>query len=66
VNTGGFYIRVVVPWWLVGGKEVEDDDMTCSDWVELEMSKWVSTREPTRLTMGSRRVGLKKIQFFQK
>jgi len=33
---------------------------------ELEMSKWVSTREPTRLTTGSSRVGLRKIQLFQK
>jgi len=31
---------------------------------ELEMSKWVSTREPTRLTTGSSRVGLRKIQLF--
>jgi len=30
------------------------------------MSKWVSTREPTRLTTGSSRVGLRKIQLFQK
>jgi len=32
----------------------------------LEMSKWVSTREPTRFTTGSSRVGLRKIQLFQK
>jgi len=31
---------------------------------KLEMSKWVSTREPTRLITGSSRVGWSKIQFF--
>jgi len=30
------------------------------------MSKWVSTRESTRLTTGSSRVGLRKNQLFQK
>jgi len=35
-------------------------------WPLVEMSKWVSTREPTRLTTGSSRVGLRKIQLFQK
>jgi len=30
------------------------------------MSKWVSTHEPTRLTTGSSRIGLRKIQPFQK
>ena len=33
---------------------------------QVEMSKWVSTLEPTRLTTGSSRVGLRKIQLFQK
>jgi len=36
------------------------------DGLDVEMSKWVSTREPTRLTTGSSRVGLRKIQLFQK
>ena len=30
------------------------------------MLKWVSTREPIRLTTDSSRVGSRKIQFFQK
>jgi len=30
------------------------------------MSKWVSTRESTRLTTGSSWIGLRKIQLFQK
>jgi len=30
------------------------------------MSKWVVTREPTQLIKGSSRIGLRKIQFFQK
>jgi len=34
--------------------------------LKVEMSKWVSTCESTRLTTGSSRVGLRKIQFFQK
>jgi len=33
---------------------------------QLEMSKWVSICEPTRLNMGLSRVGLRKIQLFQK
>jgi len=32
----------------------------------IEMSKWVSTRESTWLTTGLSRVGLRKIQLFQK
>ena len=37
-----------------------------NDTLLIEMSKWVLTREPTRLTTGSSRVGLRKIQLFQK
>jgi len=33
--------------------------------VLLELSKWVGTREPTRLTTGSGRVGLKFFYKFQ-
>jgi len=32
----------------------------------LEMSKWASTHESTRLTTGLSQVGLRKIHFFQK
>jgi len=32
----------------------------------LEMSKWVSTREPIRLTTGSSQVGLRKKSTFSK
>jgi len=32
----------------------------------VEMSRWVPTREPTYLTTGSSRIGLRKIKFFQK
>jgi len=34
--------------------------------LELDMSKWVSTRESTRVTTGSSWIGLRKIQLFQK
>jgi len=34
-------------------------------WIFLELSKWVGTREPTRLTTGSNRVGLKFFYKFQ-
>jgi len=33
--------------------------------ITVELSKWVETREPTRLTMGSGRVGLKFFYKFQ-
>ena len=32
--------------------------------VTLEMSRWVSTHEPTQLTIGLNQVGLRKIQCF--
>jgi len=48
----------------------KDDDLNglvhFLKWFEIEISKWVLTCEPTRLTTGSSQVGLRKIQFFQK
>ena len=35
-------------------------------WLDLKMSKWVPTSEPTWLTTGSSRIGLRKNHYFQK